>query len=335
VLSRLPRVPLRLTSPLPRVSRGTRAHPLGRRRIADQRRRIADQAHAPGRHRRPLMGSILALAALAFLIVPTDDPVEATAESAWAPLSSAAFAPLPQPSAETISANGDAAEAAASPTAPREAPTPSTAPAVAPAPASPPPTSPASPTAPAPRPAGPVHVVRRGDNLWSIARRHRASVAAILRWNEVDPRRLAVGQRILVPAAVGRASTSGTLRSSAGGRHLWPLAVRGILTRGYSAAHPAFDIAAPTGTPVRAIAAGTVVWAGWRNNGGGYVVVVRHPDGMTSEYNHNSKVTVARGDRVDQGDTIALVGSTGNSTGPHLDIRIEMGGRLINPADVY
>ena len=108
-----------------------------------------------------------------------------------------------------------------------------------------------------------------------------------------------------------------------------------MLTRRFSSAHPGIDIAAPKGTRVRAIARGTVVWAGWKNNGGGYVVVIDHPNGMRSTYNHNSRVSVEKGDKVAQGETIALVGSTGWSTGPHLDLRIQMGGRFIDPLDVY
>jgi len=204
-------------------------------------------------------------------------------------------------------------------------------------------------------PHGPTHVVVAGDTLWMIAIRHNAELAAVLRWNQgLDPYRLVAGQRILVPggskmaplpqprpAASSRAVVrpSSANRAAAAndeaGNHIWPLPVRGMLTRGFSAAHPGIDIAAPQGARVRAIAAGTVVWAGWKNNGGGYVVIVRHPNGMTSTYNHDSKVTVAKGDVVGQGDTIALVGSTGNSTGSHLDLRIEMGGRLINPLSVY
>ena len=58
-------------------------------------------------------------------------------------------------------------------------------------------------------------------------------------------------------------------------------------------------------------------------------------NGMRSTYNHNSRVSVEKGDKVAQGETIALVGSTGWSTGPHLDLRIQMGGRFIDPLDVY
>jgi len=78
-----------------------------------------------------------------------------------------------------------------------------------------------------------------------------------------------------------------------------------------------------------------VVFAGWKDNGGGYVVVLRHRDGMRSTYNHNRSVTVAVGARVVAGQRIARLGSTGRSTGPHLDLRIEMGGRFVNPPGLY
>ena len=214
-------------------------------------------------------------------------------------------------------------------------------------------------TSPAPissrAPTGPTHVVARGDTLWTIAGRHSAELASIRRWNaEIDPQRLVVGQEILVPGgskmkplpvpapAIARSGSGlptqvkmppATLAQA--GDHIWPLPVRGILTRPFSSAHPGIDISAPKGTLVRAIASGRVVWAGWKNNGGGYVVVIEHPDGMRSTYNHSSKVTVVKGEEVAQGATIALVGSTGWSTGPHLDLRIEMGGWFIDPLGVY
>ena len=203
--------------------------------------------------------------------------------------------------------------------------------------------TPGSPLAPAPStpPSGPTHVVVAGDNLWTIARRHSAPLAAILPWNDgVDPDRLVTGQRILVPGGSKmRVARPFAGRSSAGRTsiaHLWPLAIRGTISRGFSAAqHPGLDIAAPTGTPVRTIAEGTVTWAGWKGNGGGYVVVIRHAGGMRSTYNHNSQVLVEVGEAVERGQTIARVGSTGWSTGPHLDVRIEMGGRFVNPMDIY
>ncbi|MBI2780163.1 MAG: peptidoglycan DD-metalloendopeptidase family protein [Chloroflexi bacterium] len=189
-------------------------------------------------------------------------------------------------------------------------------------------------------PAGPEHVVRSGDSLWQIAAWHRADLQLIVRWNPgIDPRRLIAGQRILVPGGSAMAvrapvvSTSGakTARWSTGAGHLWPLPIRGTITTRFSSAHRGVDIAAPAGTPVRAIAGGTVIWAGWSTTGGGNVVEIRHPDGMRSRYLHNRTILVSVGQVVVAGEQIAQVGSTGWSTGPHLDLRIEMGGRFIDP----
>lgn len=188
-------------------------------------------------------------------------------------------------------------------------------------------------------PAGPEHVVRGGDTLWQIAAWHQADLQLILHWNlDLDPRRLVAGQRILVPggepmpspAPTPTAKTSEGASPARTGVHLWPLPVRGTITTRFSKAHPGIDIAAPAGTSVRAIAAGTVTWAGWKTNGGGYVVVIRHA-GMVSTYNHNREVVVRVGQDVAVGEQIAAVGATGWATGPHLDVRIEMGGKLIDP----
>lgn len=193
------------------------------------------------------------------------------------------------------------------------------------------------PAAPAAPPPGPTHTVRSGDTLWQIAQWHRVDVDVIVRWNEgVDPRRLLAGQQILVPGGGPMpARPARTATSSAGstlrGGHLWPLPIRGLITTRFSSAHPGIDIAAPAGTTIRAIAGGTVTWAGWTTTGGGYVVVIRHADGMTSRYLHSRRLTVRTGDVVAAGQKIAEVGSTGRSTGPHLDIRITMGGALVDP----
>lgn len=202
-------------------------------------------------------------------------------------------------------------------------------------------------------PVGVTHVVAPGDTLWTIALRHSASLTAVVRWNKgLDPRRLVASQRILVPggsamrpapapaATANRPSGQTSVRPaptapSGSGTHGWPLAIRGTISQRFSATHPAIDIAAPTGTPVRAVAAGTVTWAGWEDNGGGYVVVIRHPDGMVSYYNHNSRVLVAAGQRIASGQQIARVGATGWATGPHLDARIQMGGRFVDPLGLF
>jgi murein DD-endopeptidase MepM/ murein hydrolase activator NlpD len=99
---------------------------------------------------------------------------------------------------------------------------------------------------------------------------------------------------------------------------------------GYSRMHQGVDFAAPTGTPILASAAGTVVMAGW---GGGYgnVVILDHGKGMRTRYAHMSKVGVRNGQRVAQGQLIGRVGSTGLSTGPHLHYEVWQNGRPVNP----
>jgi murein DD-endopeptidase MepM/ murein hydrolase activator NlpD len=96
--------------------------------------------------------------------------------------------------------------------------------------------------------------------------------------------------------------------------------------------HLAVDYAAPVGTPVRAVADGTVVVAGW-NGGNGIQVRLRHHAGYETVYNHLSKLGpgVRAGGRVTQRQVIGYVGSTGLSTGPHLDYRVAKNGRFVNP----
>ncbi|PYM34561.1 MAG: M23 family peptidase [Candidatus Rokuibacteriota bacterium] len=96
--------------------------------------------------------------------------------------------------------------------------------------------------------------------------------------------------------------------------------------------HLAIDYAAPTGTPVRAVADGVVTAAGV-DGGNGISVTLRHRSGFGTMYNHLSKVAagVRRGARVSQRDVIGYVGMTGLATGPHLDYRVSRHGEFVNP----
>ncbi len=97
--------------------------------------------------------------------------------------------------------------------------------------------------------------------------------------------------------------------------------------------HLGVDYAAPIGTPVQAVGAGTVVGAGF-NGGSGRMVRLRHSGGYETMYLHLSRIAVKTGARVDQGQVVGYVGSSGLSTGPHLDFRILRHGNPINPAKV-
>jgi murein DD-endopeptidase MepM/ murein hydrolase activator NlpD len=94
--------------------------------------------------------------------------------------------------------------------------------------------------------------------------------------------------------------------------------------------HAGVDISAPGGTPIKASADGIVSFAG-RTKGSGYVIVLEHGCGYSTIYAHNKKNQVQVGQRVSRGETIALVGSTGNSTGPHLHYEVMQKGKNVNP----
>lgn len=96
--------------------------------------------------------------------------------------------------------------------------------------------------------------------------------------------------------------------------------------------HKGVDFAAPRGSDVIAAAAGVVVMAEF-HRGYGNVVEINHGNGYTTRYGHNSKLTVQVGQRVEKGELIAKVGSTGRSTGPHLHFEVRRNGQLVNPAE--
>ena len=116
----------------------------------------------------------------------------------------------------------------------------------------------------------------------------------------------------------------------------WPLGdIRGFITRGVVAPggadepHVGIDVAARVGTPVRVAGGGTVVDAGFDPEYGLFVLV-QHPEGYQTLYGHASRLLVIRGQEVSAGRVIALVGSTGRSTAPHLHFEIRRNGRALD-----
>ena len=96
--------------------------------------------------------------------------------------------------------------------------------------------------------------------------------------------------------------------------------------------HTGLDISAVTGTDIKVVADGTVISAGYSGSYG-YLVKVDHGNGVETWYAHTSKMYVKKGDTVKAGDVIAAVGSTGNSTGPHLHLEIRVNGEHVDPQD--
>ncbi|MFH1412570.1 MAG: peptidoglycan DD-metalloendopeptidase family protein [bacterium] len=106
---------------------------------------------------------------------------------------------------------------------------------------------------------------------------------------------------------------------------------RVIMEFGLSGPHMAIDYAASIGTPIRTVGDGSVIQAGWSNQGYGYLTAIRHNGTYTTHYAHQSEIAVQVGQRVEQGQTIGYVGNTGYSTGPHLHYEMIKNGVKIDP----
>ncbi len=117
------------------------------------------------------------------------------------------------------------------------------------------------------------------------------------------------------------------------GTFVWPTTDRSISGYTYTGIHPAIDIAGSTGNPVFASDNGVVVFSGWSNYGYGYMVVVDHGNGWQTAYAHLSAVGAGCGQSVFQGSYIGALGSTGNSSGPHLHFELVYNGAKPNPLD--
>jgi len=213
------------------------------------------------------------------------------------------------------------------------------------------------PTAPTPQaaraevtPAGVIHVVRRGQTLYRIARAYGLDPGELMRANGItDPRTLAVGQELLVPGASEVREVDlapeppapppppapeepGRGEASSPPPLAWPL--KGVLYGRFGmrggTRHDGIDIAAPEGTPIAAAADGKVVFVG-EQSGYGNVLILRHDRDLVTVYAHASAVLVREGEDVLRGQVVARVGQTGRSTGPHLHFEVREGLKPRNP----
>ncbi len=115
------------------------------------------------------------------------------------------------------------------------------------------------------------------------------------------------------------------------GSFIWPAINHTISGNDYWSGHLALDIGTAMGEPIFASDSGVIVFAGWSTGGYGYAIAIDHGNGYQTLYAHLSKVNVRCGQSVNQGQTIGLGGSTGNSTGPHLHFEIRYQGGFVNP----
>jgi len=193
-------------------------------------------------------------------------------------------------------------------------------------------------------------LVRSGDTVLSVAQRYGMTVSDLLRLNPgVEMASLTPGIQLRVAPTTPmrphmllalRPSGSGALSwpdlpnlpqlpqaplpGSGPGDYIWP--TQGVFSSGYGwrwgRMHKGIDLANSTGTPIVAAKEGRVSFAGWHDGGYGYLVEISHANGSTTRYAHNSRLLVDEGQEVRQGQVISQMGSTGNSTGPHLHFEI-------------
>lgn len=194
---------------------------------------------------------------------------------------------------------------------------------------------------------GVIYKVKKGDTVSKIAKTYDSDVAKILETNGLsDETALAAGTELVLPDGrlpappapkqPQRIATNikdifvpppSADRSSGG--MIWPTAARRI-TQYFGhwragARHTGVDIAGPIGTAIYAADDGVVAISGWNTGGYGNMVLIDHGGGLYTRYGHASKLLVKAGDTVKRGDVIALIGSTGRSTGPHLHFEVMTG----------
>lgn len=180
---------------------------------------------------------------------------------------------------------------------------------------------------------GAYAIVKTGDTLDSIALRYGVEPAAIRDFplNGLSGSALQAGQKLIIPD--GRLDYADRILPPGPGRGYtlaWPL--RGTITQGYHGGHLALDIGSYYGAKVYASAAGRVVYARFSADGWlGFRVVIAHGSGLQTAYNHMSDIYVEEGESVSRGQMIGQVGSTGNSTGPHVHYQVYQGSQHANP----
>jgi murein DD-endopeptidase MepM/ murein hydrolase activator NlpD len=206
--------------------------------------------------------------------------------------------------------------------------------------------------------SGLVVKVKAGETLDALAKKHKVDAEKVVELNGLEDTRLVVGQTLVLPGAKGDpmpkpkpvrnaasgggSSGGGTARppkTYSGGGFAWP-APGGSISQYYHYGHYGVDIDGSTGDRIVAAAGGTVTFAGWKSNGGGYQVWIAHGSGLYTTYNHMSSVSVGRGQSVSKGQRIGRMGATGFASGSHLHFEVWRGpiwngGKRVNPMGYF
>lgn len=185
--------------------------------------------------------------------------------------------------------------------------------------------------------ASSAYTVKAGDTLYRIAKAKNINMTALEAVNSTLnlSKALQIGQIIHLPIIIRSAvQVQDVVIRSASIRVSWSLPVQGVITTPYfgTPEHAGIDIAAPLGTPIRVSRTGTVTESRFDpRTGWGWTIVIDYGGGALARYSHNQMNLVRVGDTVQPGQVIARLGSTGNSTGPHVDYRVTINGAPVNP----
>lgn len=197
---------------------------------------------------------------------------------------------------------------------------------------------------------GVLHKVARGDTIASIAAKYKVETQDILDFNHLaDASAISVDQTIIVPGGEipdiqperpagtiipGRPGSSGPVPGPApsigGGRLNWPTVGRRI-NQYFRYGHTGIDAECRLGDPLYAAREGTVSAVIYQRWGYGYHIIISHGGGLQTLYGHASKIFVKPGQRVSRGQSIALCGTTGRSSGTHVHFETIVNGRKVNP----
>ncbi len=200
---------------------------------------------------------------------------------------------------------------------------------------------------------GLIVTVAEGDTIEGLAARYKVDTQSIVDVNGLEDPTLVIGQALIMPGAAGApyptpkptprpksSSGGGSYHppvTYSGGRFSWPvLGGNNYISQYFHYGHEAIDIAADYGARVVAAGSGTVIFAGWKSNGGGYQVWIAHGSGLYTTYNHMSAITTSSGRSVSKGTQVGRVGQSGHATGPHLHFEVWIGpvwngGYRVNP----
>jgi murein DD-endopeptidase MepM/ murein hydrolase activator NlpD len=188
--------------------------------------------------------------------------------------------------------------------------------------------------------SGVFHKTAKKESLSEIARRYKVSPEAVKRANGIAANMLPPGKEIFLPGAKPLPEIYYVKQKV----FSWPIRAKNRLTSGFGwrvhpitgnrSFHTGIDIGAAYGTPIHAAADGVVIFSG---NGGSYgnMIILRHKNGLFTVYGHASKLIAKKGQFVRRGQKIALVGSTGASTGPHLHFEVKGTEKHVNPTIAF